>query len=298
MRRAERFVFAAHARLRNMPPQIPTTRRLRLARELRRLREQAGASREQVMEMLAADAAKVSRIESGKQGVSMAEARVLLGLYKVEDPTEVNRVLELVREARKREELIPVPPYLRAYVSLESEAVGIKVFHIDLIPGMLQTERYIRAIAAAHDPTQSRVEVDQLVAIRRERQARLLSGDPPALWVVVTEAAVRTLAGDGDVMREQLARVLELAELPHVSVRLIPFSSGPHASMGMPFVIMQLPELDGGQVVYLEDRWSADYLDKPKQTFAYSVVFDRLCTSALDEQGTRTVIEEAMKELP
>lgn len=250
------------------------------------------------MELLECDPAKVSRIESGKQGVSVAEARVLLGLYKVEDPAEHERVFELVREARKREETVPVPPYLRAYVSLEAEAVEIKVFEIDLIPGMLQTERYIRAIASAHDPTQSRAEVDQLVTIRRERQARLRADDPPALWVVVTEAAVRTLAGDGDVMREQLARVLELAELPHVSVRLIPFSAGPHASMGMPFHILRLPVPDGDQVVYLEDRWSADYLDKPKQTAAYNVVFDRICTSALDDQGTRSAIEGVMKELP
>ena len=97
-------------------------------------------------------------------------------------------------------------------------------------------------------------------------------------------------------MREQLARVLELAEQPHVSVRMVPFSAGPHASMGMPFSILRLP--DGGQVVYLEDRWSADYLDKPKQTSAYSVVFDRICASALDEQGTRAAIEGVMKELP
>lgn len=250
------------------------------------------------MEMLAADAGKVSRIESGKQGVTMAEARVLLGLYGVEDPAEQERVFALVREARKREETVPVPPYLRAYVSLEAEAVEIKVFHIDLIPGMLQTERYIRALAAAHDPTQSHTEVDQLVAIRRERQARLLSDSPPALWVVLTEAAVRTLAGDGDVMRKQLARVLELGELPHVTVRLIPFATGPHASMGVPFSILRLPEPESSEVVYLEDQWSADYLDKPKQTSAYSVVFDRLCTSALDEQSTRTAIEEVMKELP
>jgi Domain of unknown function (DUF5753) len=250
------------------------------------------------MELLDCDPAKVSRLESGKQGVSVAEARVLLGLYQVDDPAEHERVFELLREARKREEIAPVPPYLRAYVSIEAEAAEIKTFQIDLIPSLLQTERYIRAIASAHDPTQSRAEVDQLVAIRRERQTRLLADDPPALWVVVTEAAVRTLAGDGDVMREQLARVRELAELPHVSVRMIPFRSGPHASMGMPFSILRLPEPDGTQVVYLEDRWSADYLDKPKQTSAYSEVFNRISTSALDEQGTRTAVEEVMKELP
>ena len=281
-----------------MPAQIPTTRRLRLARELRRLRERAGVSREQVMELLDCDPAKVSRIESGKQGVSIAEARVLLGLYRVDDPAEQQRLFEMVREARKREETIPVPPYLRAFVSLEAEAVEIKAFEIDLVPAVLQTERYIRALASAHDPTQSCAEVDQLVAIRRERKARLFADDPPALWVVVTEAAVRTLAGDGDVMREQLAHVLELADLAHVSVRMIPFSSGPHASMGMPFTILRLPEPDGTQVVYLEDRWSADYLDKPKQTSVYSVVFDRLCASARDEQGTRTAIEGVMRDLP
>ena len=282
-----------------MPPQVPTTRRLRLARELRRLRQDASVSREQVMELLECDAAKVSRIESGKQGVSLAEARVLLGLYKVDDLAEQERVFELVREARKREEApAPVPPYLRAYVSLEAEAVEIKTFQLDLIPSLLQTERYIRAIASAHDPTHSRSDVDALVTIRRERQARLLATNPPALWVVITEAAVRTLAGDREVMGEQLAHVLELTELPHVAVRLIPFAAGPHASMGMPFSILRLPEPEGAEVVYLEDRWHADYLDKPKHTSAYGVVFDRICTSALDEQGTRAAIKNVMKELP
>ncbi|OLT14110.1 hypothetical protein BJF78_19965 [Pseudonocardia sp. CNS-139] len=272
-------------------------RRLRLARDLRRLREQAGVSRDQVMELLDCDPAKVSRIESGKQGVSIAEVRLLLGLFRVE-PAEQERVLDLAREARKREETVPVPQHLRAYVSLEAEALEIKAFQIDLVPGMLQTERYVRALTYAYDPTQSRAEVDQLVAIRRDRQARLLGDDPPALWVVLHEAAVRIVAGADDVMREQLARVLELGELPHVSVRLIPFRAGPHASMGVPFSILRLPEPESREVVYLEDMWSADYLDKPKQTSAYSVVFDRLCASALDEQGTKTAIEEAMRELP
>lgn len=278
--------------------QVPTARRLQFGRELRRLRERVSVSRDQVAELLDSDLSKVSRIETGRQGISVAEVKLLLGLFKIEDQAEVGRILDLAREARKRQEAVPVPPYLRAYVSLEAEAVEIKVFHIDLVPGMLQTERYIRALAHAHDPTQSRAEVDQLVTIRRERQARLLGDDPPALRVVLHEAAVRTLAGDGDVMREQLAHLLELAELPHVTVRLIPFSSGPHMSMGVPFFILQLPEPEGGQVVYLEDMWSADYLDKPKQVSAYTVVFDRLTGMALDEQGTRAAIEGVIRELP
>jgi hypothetical protein len=115
---------------------------------------------------------------------------------------------------------------------------------------------------------------------------------------VLHEAAIRVLAGGGDVMREQLARLLELAELPHVTVHLIPFSSGPHGSMGVPFTVLQLPEPDGNQVVYLEDQFTADYLDKPKHVSAYTVIFDRLIEAALDEQRTRSAIEGVIRELP
>jgi transcriptional regulator with XRE-family HTH domain len=285
---------APDARLRTMH-QIPTARRMAFGRELRRVRESARVSREQVAELLDSDVSKVSRIETGRQGVSVPEVRLLLGLFKVDDPAEFGRLLDLAREARKRQEPVPVPPYLRAYVSLEAEATEIKIFHIDLVPGLLQTEAYIRAIAHAHDPTQSPTEVDQLVTIRRDRQARLLGDNPPRLRVVLHEAAVRTVAGD--VMREQLSRVLELAALDQVSVHLIPFAKGPHASMGVPFTVLLLPEPDGSQVVYLEDRWSADYLDKPKQVSAYSEVFDRLVEQALDVQGTRAVIERVIREL-
>ena len=277
--------------------QVPTPRRLQFGRELRRLRERAGVTRDQVAELLDSDLSKVSRIETGRQGISVAEVKLLLGLFRIEDQAEVDRIIDLAREARKRQEAIPVPPYLRAYVSLEAEAVEIKLFQIDLIPGLLQTEAYTRAIAHAYDPTQARTEVDQLVTIRRDRQARLIGDNPPALWIVLHEAAVRAEVGGADVMREQLARVLELAELPSVTVQLIPFKGGAHAAMGYVFSILRLPEPEGHRVVYLEDLWSADYLDKPKQVSAYSVLFDRLCTSALDERGTRTAIERVRREL-
>jgi hypothetical protein len=107
--------------------------------------------------------------------------------------------LTLVREARKREEAAPVPPNLRAYVSLEAEAVEIKTFQIDLIPSLLQTERYIRAIAVAHDPTQSHADVDQLIAIRRERQARLLA-DFPVFMTSSSTVASSSIGADRSKM--------------------------------------------------------------------------------------------------
>jgi transcriptional regulator with XRE-family HTH domain len=273
---------------------------MQFGRELRRLREASRVSRDQVATELDCDLSKVSRIETGRQGISVGEVRLLLGLFGVDDEAERDRILDMAREARKRQEPRPVPQYLRAYVSLEAEALEIKAFQIDLVPSLLQTESYIRAIAHGHDPTQSRGEVDQLVAIRRERQARLLGDDPPALWVVLHEAAIRTIVGGPGVMREQLARVIELANLPHVTVQVIPFRVGAHASMGTAFTIVRVPdggEAAGNQIVYLEDMWSADYLEKPRQVSAYSVLFDRLCTSALTGPGTVTAIEGVIREL-
>jgi hypothetical protein len=163
------------------------------------------------------------------------------------------------------------------------------------VPGLFQTEPYIRAVTRAADPTRDPAEVDRLVAIRQERQARLFGDGPPQLWAVINEAVIRRVVGGPDVMREQLARLLELADLPTVSLQVLPFSAGAHAAMGSMFTILRLPE-PGTQVVYLEDLWSAEYVDREPQVAAYNQVFDRLCTSALDAAETKTLIERAMGE--
>lgn len=173
----------------------------------------------------------------------------------------------------------------------------IKQFEIGLMPGLLQTEAYIRAMTQAGDPTRDPAEVERL-AIRRERQARLTGDDPPRLWVVMGEAVVRRLVGFGQpVMLEQLEHLRAMADLPTVSVRIIPFSARPHPSMGTSFHILRLPEPPGTEVVYLEDLWSADYVDRDSQVTAYVQVFDRLCDAALDAASTAEMLEEAIGEL-
>ncbi len=172
---------------------------------------------------------------------------------------------------------------------MEAEAIEIRDFQIDLVPSLFQTASYIRAIAAAFEPVSSSTDADTIVAIRRERQARLAGEDPPQLHAVVHEAALRILVGDAAVMREQLTRMLELTELPYLV--------GAHASMGRAFTILRLPEPLGGDVAYTEDLWSANYSEKSDQVSAYSRVFDRITGMALDEQGTRAAIERAAGEL-
>jgi transcriptional regulator with XRE-family HTH domain len=274
----------------------PTVQRLRLGRELRQARDRAGLSRDDVANYLERTGSTVSKIEMGKMTLPIAEVKGLLSFLGVDDQAETDRILAIAREARKRTAQ-RVPEWLRAYLGFESEAVRIRDFQIDLVPSLFQTEGYIRAIAAAHPLTSSSTDADNIVTIRRERQARLFGEDPPQLHAVVYEAALHGLVGNEKVMNEQLTRVLELAELPHVSVQVLPYRAGAHASMGRTFTILRLPEPLGSEVVYTEDLWSADYAQKPEQVSAYSVVFDRITGMALDEQGTRALIEGVIREL-
>lgn len=233
----------------------------------------------------------VSKIETGKMTLPIAEVKGLLGFLGVDDAVEIDRILAMAREARKRSAQ-RVPEWLRAYLGLEAEAVEIKDFQIDLVPALFQTEGYVRALAAAFAPASSATDAETIAAIRRERQARLAGEDPPQLHAVVHEAALHVLVGDAEVMREQLTRMLELAELPHVTLQVLPYAAGAHASMGRAFTVLRLPEALGGEVVYTEDLWSASYAQQSDQVAAYSRVFDQIIGMALDERGTRAAIEE------
>jgi transcriptional regulator with XRE-family HTH domain len=266
-------------------------RRLQLGRELIRLREAAGVTREQAAARIECGVSKLGRIERGQMTISVVEVQALLELYGV-SPADSQQVLAVAREARKRART-RVPDWARAVFGLEAEAVKIKVFRIDLIPGLLQTPEYTRAIARAAAPTGDPEDVNRIVASRGERQARLTSDIPPQLWVVMHEAAIRTQVGGPAVMRQQLARVLELGQLPNVSIQVLPFSAGAHGAMGTSFMILHLPD-ENSQVVYLEDLWSADYLSRSAQIRNYTEVFDRLCTTALSVEDTATMIQEVV----
>jgi transcriptional regulator with XRE-family HTH domain len=278
--------------------QGPTVRRLQLGRELKRLREEAGLLRDAAADDLGRDASTISKIENGKMTISLGDVKSLLTLYGIPlGSDDAVRILDVAREARKRS-THRVPDWVRAFVGLEAEAVEMKQFEVALVPGLLQTESYIRAMTQAGDPTRDPAEVERLVAIRRERQARLTGDNPPRLWVVMGEAVIRRLVGfGGPVMLEQLEHLLAMAELPTVSVRIIPFTARPHPSMGTSFEILRLPEPPGTEVVYLEDLWSADYVDRDSQVTAYVQVFDRLCDVALDAPSTAEMLKEAVGEL-
>ncbi|MGH3588212.1 MAG: helix-turn-helix domain-containing protein, partial [Pseudonocardia sp.] len=267
----------------------PDARRHQLGRELTSLRERAGGTRQQAADALVCTPGKISKVEHGKLGLSGLEVQTLLRLYGVpEDGDDWTRILTIAAEARRRS-THRVPEWVREYIGLEANASRIQTFEVELVPGLLQTEEYTRAIAQA---TTAAREADRLVSIRRSRQARLFGDDPPHLSVVMHEAALRVLVGGPDVMRAQLGRLLEVAELPHVSLRVLPFAAGAHPSMTGGFSIVELPDRD--RVVYLETLWRADYVRRVAHVSAYQQVFDTLSTTAIDATDSTKVIKNAM----
>lgn len=272
----------------------PALHRLQLGRELRQLRERAGVSREAAATELDCDLSKISKVERGLQAVPHAEIRLLLTLYGAADDV-VERTLQLGRDARRRS-TYRVPDWFRTYIGWEQAATEIRTYQSELVPGLLQTPAYVRAVSLAADPTRAPTEIDQLVEARRDRQAVLLGDRPPQLKVVLNEAVIRRPVGGHDVMREQLHHILELADLPTVSVQLMAYSAGAHAAMGGSFVVLHLADPDM-QVVYLDDPYSADYLDRPNQVSPYERMFDRLCAASLDAARSRAMIEKAAGDM-
>ena len=234
-------------------------------------------------------------METGKLTLRAAEVRALLTLYGVTGDG-VDVVLQLAREARRRT-TYRVPDWARTYVGLEAEAVEIKEYQPELMPGLLQTEAYARAVTRAADPTRDPAEVERMVATRQDRQTRLLADDGPRYWVVLNEAVIRRQVGGAAVMSEQVAWLADVATRPRVSVQVLPFIAGAHAAMGSSFVLLRLGSPTDVEVAYLEDLWSADYVDRPMQVAAYTNAFDRLSVAALDGDDSILMINNAREGL-
>ncbi|CAL99529.1 helix-turn-helix protein [Saccharopolyspora erythraea NRRL 2338] len=267
----------------------PPVARLQLGQLLRELRESAGKKREDAAEVLECQAPKISKIETGRSTISAGDARLLIDLYGANGNT-AQTVLELAREARKRTQ-VRVPDWARRFVAMESIADEIRGYEPELVPGLLQTAEYTRAHAMATDPGQ----VDRLMAVREERQTRMSGGNVPLLHVVLNEAVLLRPVGGPEVMGGQLRHLRELVESPEITLQALPFHTGAHAGMGSSFVMLHLRE-SGSTVVYVEDLYTAGYLDGGSHVERYGAAFDRLRESALDEAETTALLERQIKE--
>jgi transcriptional regulator with XRE-family HTH domain len=274
----------------------PTVRRRELGAVLRRLRTEAGLTVEQVTEELLCSPSKVSRLETGQRGASLRDVRDLCNLYRVSDPAERDRLMALAREGKEQVwwQTLDWPESLSTYIGLEVEAIAIRNFESDVVPGLLQTEGYARALTRGAVPALDEQAVEEHVRTRLRRQEILTRDAPPQFHAVIDEAAFHRLPGGPEgpaLMLTQLSRTIDLSGLPHVKVQVLPFTSGPQPGSDSTFVILDFVPSEVSSTVYVETLAGNLYLERDADLHVYRQVFDRLCELALTPEETVGFLE-------
>ncbi|NUS10873.1 MAG: helix-turn-helix domain-containing protein [Streptomyces sp.] len=275
-------------------------RRRRLAAILLRLREEAGKTPEQAAERIGCHRSKISRIENAHLGISLGELRDLLTFYGVDDSEYVEGLVDIARRSRERGWVQQVWAELPSYadhIDYEQTSTYIRSFQPLLISGLFQTPDYARALYRANPAILSDEKIDQLVAIRMQRQAMLDGEAPPRICLIEGEAALRANVGSVKVMAGQLDQLLTLAGRPNVALQVLPLNAGAHAGLTGGFVLFSFPNPAFSEVVTVEHRTGTLYLETPEETDTYNLTFDSLRSAALSPTDSRALIRRVKQEL-
>jgi hypothetical protein len=279
----------------------PTVRRMLLGAQLRRLRTEAGVSREDTGETIRASAWKIHRLENGQVSYKERDIAELVTRYGVSDPVEVATFITMAREANMPGWWNPysdlLPQWFRAYVDLEAIAAQIRTYQGQLVPGLLQTEAYMRALMRDTLRDRQPKEIERRVMLRLNRQRLLTQDGGPQLWAVMDEAALRRPVGGRKVLRAQLERLIEATTLPRVSLQVLPFSAGAHAAMVGAFSILRFADQELPDVVYLEHVTNALYLDKPEDVEEYAHIMSSVGVHGAPPEQTAEILSELLRDL-
>lgn len=228
--------------------------RRQLITELKRLRIQASLTQQRVAESLDWSPSKVIRIEQGSVRVQQTDLQALLQLYKVTDPVVIDELTAMARESKK----LPFTEYRDAvsmetlhYFGLEAGASIIRQVALNVVPGLLQTDEYARAIFTAFQVNDARA--DKLLDSRRQRQELLKRPEPPEIFMIVDEAALRRSVGGQVVMADQIEHLVAVAARPNVSIQVLPFAIGAHAALPGSFSYLEFLDGDNPDTVYVEN---------------------------------------------
>lgn len=270
----------------------PTIQRRRLGMALKRAREQAGLTQDEAAAAIESAASKISRIELGQSGVRPIDLTLLMKAYGLPDAVAAS-MRELAKAGRQRgrwssyrEQL---PAWFRTFVDLEGDASEIRTYQAEIIPGMLQTEAYIRAVLTSPGMPDEDT-LDQQVKIRLARQSIL--EESTELAYVLSESAVRRMVGGPDTMRNQLVHLAALSRRPHMTIQVLPFAAQTYAVSSFSFVILRFDQDSASDVIYTENFTDADYLDRPDLVRAYTRLWDDLRAAALGPVESRLLIEQ------
>ncbi|MGH3669187.1 MAG: helix-turn-helix domain-containing protein [Pseudonocardiaceae bacterium] len=280
--------------------QGPLLPRRRLGVELKKLREEAKLRLDDVASALMISSSKLSRLENGQGIPQQRDVRDLINFYQVADTSLAERLMRLTREGRRqgwwKDYSDVVPEHLDAYLALESGASVIRSFVPTILPGLLQTEDYARALLREVMPRHSYKEVDQLVQIRLRRKQFLLRAEEPLrLLAVVDESVLRRVVGSKDIMRRQFEALTELSELPNVTVQIFPFNAGAHEAMMGSFTVFQFADDVDRDVVDVESHLGDRYLEQESHVLLYLRIFDSVSHRSLEPAPSRDLIRQIIQ---
>lgn len=278
----------------------PTVLRMLLGSQLRRLREAHNVSREAAGYEIRASESKISRMELGRVGFKERDVADLLTLYGVTNGTERESLLELARQANNpgwwHRYTDVLSGWFSAYLGLESAASLIRTYEVQFVPGLLQTRDYARAVIMLGQGRTRVDEIERRVELRMNRQQVLTRSEAPQVWAVVDEAVLRRPIGGVQVMRGQIAALIEATKLPNVRIQVIPFHAGGHAAGGGAFTLLRFADQDLPDVVYMEQLTSALYLDKRDDVDYYAAAMERLCVEADPPANTGHILERILAD--
>ncbi|WEH33591.1 helix-turn-helix transcriptional regulator [Streptomyces sp. AM 4-1-1] len=275
----------------------PTARRRRLAIELKKLRDEAGLTCNQVGQELDWSGSKVNRLETGQGRVQPSDVDALCRFYRTSD--ELRDLLRSLAKDSKTKGWWhahgdAVPSWFSVYVGLEQAATDLRTYQGEFVPGLLQTPSYAAELSrvSADQPPE---EIQRLVDVRMRRQELLTADTPPDLWAVVHESALRHVVGDRSVMCDQLERILQMAKSRNVTVQVLPYDAGAYPATG-PFTILGFPEQEDPDVVYREGLTDSVYLEDAADVSLYTKAFDHLRALALSPARSVMMIRDTMEE--
>jgi hypothetical protein len=264
------------------------------------LREAAGVSPERAGYEIRASRSKISRMENGRVRFKARDVSDLLDLYGVTDEATRAGVMSLMRQANAAgwwsayDDV--TADWFESYLGLEAAASVVRSFDLQFVHGLFQTEAYARAVTMLGYSAAPAEEIDRRVSLRLKRQDLLTRPDPPQVWSVVDEGALRRPVGGRAVMRDQIKRLMEVAELRTVTVQVVPFGRGGHSAAGGSFTVLRFGDADVPDVVYMEQLTSALYLEKREDVDHYMEVMNRLSTEALTPARTLRFLADILRE--
>ncbi|MFC4495988.1 helix-turn-helix domain-containing protein [Streptomyces ovatisporus] len=282
-------------------PSGPAVPRLVLGERLRKLREAQYISRREAGDAIRTSDVDIAQLEWGRWGFKERDVTDLLTIYGVTDEAERATMQVLAAQSN-----MPgwwnayddvVPDWFRTYLGLEQAADVIRTYEVQFIPGLLQTPQYARAVVALGHPGASDDRISRRVELRMQRQRVLHSAQPPHLWAVIDEAALRRPVGGPETMRGQVQHLIAMCDLPHVTVHLMPFEAGGHAAAGGPVTLVRLPERELPDLIYLEQLIGATYPAEREEVDHYRHVIDRLVTDAAPARQTRSLLLGMLEEM-